>query len=73
MVHLLNHSGWEEVLGNPLSPLFVLVAKVLNKMLQKAAQIGMIEGLSVGTRGVELTHLQFADDTLSSVKQSCNS
>ena len=42
----------------------MLVAEVLNKMLQKAAQIGMIEGLSVGTRGVELIHLQFADDTL---------
>ena len=51
--------------GDPLSPyLFVLIAEVLNKLLLKAADIGLFQGVKVGSRAVALTHLQFADDTL---------
>jgi len=51
--------------GDPLSPfLFVLMGEVLNKMVQRAAELNMIKGITVGTGDVQLTHLQFADDTL---------
>ena len=51
--------------GDPLSPfLFVIIAEVLNKMMQKAAETGLIRGLIIGSDKVQLTHLQFADDTL---------
>ena len=51
--------------GDPLSPfLFILVAEVLNRMILRARDLGFIEGVVVGKDKVELTHLQFADDTL---------
>ena len=51
--------------GDPLSPfLFVLVAEVLNKVMVKASNIGLFQGLKVGGKREKLTHLQFADDTL---------
>ena len=35
--------------GDPLSPfLFVIVAEVLNRMISKAKEVGLIEGLQVG-------------------------
>jgi len=51
--------------GDPLSPfLFVLMAEVLNKMLQRAISSGMLKGIQVGRDGLQISHLQFADDTL---------
>jgi len=51
--------------GDPLSPfLFVLMGEVLNRMLQRAASLNMFKGISVGKESLQLTHLQFADDTL---------
>jgi len=51
--------------GDPLSPfLFVIVAEVLNRMLIQAHKLGQLRGLKVGAKEVQLTHLQFADDTL---------
>jgi len=51
--------------GDPLSPfLFVLVAEVLNKMMHRAVSTGLIRGISVGVGGLQISHLQFADDTL---------
>ena len=51
--------------GDPLSPfLFVLAVDVLNRLLGKAIECGYIEGLLVGSNKVELSHLQFADDTI---------
>ncbi|XP_072074357.1 secreted RxLR effector protein 78-like [Arachis hypogaea] len=49
--------------GDPLSPfLFILVAEVLNKMLQEAKETKLVKvkGLEVGTHRVLLSHLQFA-------------
>ena len=43
------HRGLRQ--GDPLSPfLFVLVAKVLNKMVSKAKAKGIVEGLLVGKK-----------------------
>jgi len=51
--------------GDPLSPyLFVLVTEVLNCLLSKAVQMGVFNGIQIGSRRVTVTHLQFADDTL---------
>ena len=44
--------------GDPLSPfLFVIMAKVLNRMLQNAINMGMIRGPSVGATGLHISHL----------------
>ena len=51
--------------GDPLSPfLFVLIGEVLNKMMIKAKDMGFCKGLQVGRRNIQVSHLQFADDTL---------
>lgn len=54
--------------GDPLSPfLFVIVMEGLNNMIKTANQYGWIKGFDVARRGndsLEVTHLQYADDTL---------
>ncbi|XP_016192516.1 uncharacterized protein LOC107633394 [Arachis ipaensis] len=51
--------------GDPLSPfLFVLVVDVLHRMIGEAVRNGRISPLLVGRYSVELSHLQFADDTI---------
>lgn len=56
------HRGIKQ--GVPLSPfLFVLVVEVFNKMVCKAKELWLVKGLCVGKEKVELSHLQFADDT----------
>jgi len=51
--------------GDPLSPfLFVLMAEVLNKMMQRAISSGLLRGILVGNGEMQISHLQFADDTL---------
>ncbi|KAK9927793.1 hypothetical protein M0R45_024959 [Rubus argutus] len=51
--------------GDPLSPfLFTLVVDVLSRLLEKAKETKIIEGLVVGRERVEVSHLQFADDTI---------
>nr|XP_025628468.1 uncharacterized protein LOC112721637 [Arachis hypogaea] len=51
--------------GDPLSPfLFVLVVDVLNRMIGEAVRNGRISPLLVGRDNIELSHLQFADDTI---------
>ncbi|XP_074362557.1 putative mitochondrial protein AtMg01250 [Apium graveolens] len=51
--------------GDPLSPmLFNLAGEVINKLLIKANEIGLIEGVQL-SKGIKyITHLQFADDTI---------
>ena len=52
-------------LGDPLSPfLFVLAANVFNKMVGRVKEFGLVEGICIGNDRVELSHLQFADNTL---------
>ncbi|XP_025656413.1 uncharacterized mitochondrial protein AtMg01250-like [Arachis hypogaea] len=51
--------------GDPLSPfLFVLVMDVLNRMIGEAVRNGRISPLLVGRDNIELSHLQFADNTI---------
>ncbi|KAL5549263.1 hypothetical protein UlMin_004494 [Ulmus minor] len=51
--------------GDPLSPfLFILVADILGRMMDKAVSIGEVKGFKVGREEVVVSHLQFADDTL---------
>lgn len=62
--------------GDSLSPfLFILVVDVLSRLTEKAKECRLIEGLTVGRENVEITHLQFADDTIFFLKedeQNCN-
>ncbi|XP_072062197.1 uncharacterized mitochondrial protein AtMg01250-like [Arachis hypogaea] len=51
--------------GDPLSPfLFVLVVDVLHRMIGEAVRNRRISPLMVGRDHIELSHLQFADDTV---------
>ncbi|WMV24735.1 hypothetical protein MTR67_018120 [Solanum verrucosum] len=54
--------------GDPLSPfLFIIVVEGLNNMLKTAHTKGWIRGFNVANEGnlrLEVTHLQYADDTL---------
>ncbi|XP_057761477.1 uncharacterized protein LOC130981788 [Arachis stenosperma] len=50
---------------DPLSPfLFVLVVDMLHRMIREAVRNGRIYLLLVGRDNIELSHLQFADDTI---------
>jgi hypothetical protein len=51
--------------GDPLAPfLFLIVVEGLSGVLKKAVSIGSFKGILVGSNPVEITHLQYADDTL---------
>ncbi|XP_016199195.1 uncharacterized protein LOC107640158 [Arachis ipaensis] len=51
--------------GDPLSPfLFVLVVDVLHRMLEEIVRNGRLSPLLVGRDHIQLSHLQFADDTI---------
>ncbi|XP_057745696.1 uncharacterized protein LOC130963611 [Arachis stenosperma] len=51
--------------GDPLSPfLSVLAVDVLHRMIREAVRNGRICPLLVGRDHIELSHLQFADDTI---------
>ena len=60
--------------GDLLSPfLFILAAEVLNKVIFKVVNKGLIQGSEIGKDKVRLTHLQFANDTIlfCSAKNKC--
>ncbi|XP_028099858.1 uncharacterized protein LOC114299337 [Camellia sinensis] len=51
--------------GDPLFPfLFNVVTEGLNILLRRAKQLGIIKGVVVGDREVNISYLQFADDTI---------
>ena len=54
--------------GNPLSPLlFLLIMKVLSRLLKKTEECNLILGFHVGSMnsvGVCISHLLFVDDTI---------
>ncbi|XP_028074331.1 uncharacterized protein LOC114276709 [Camellia sinensis] len=51
--------------GDPLSPfLFNVVAEGLNILISRAKDMGLVRGISVGANGLNISHLQFADDTV---------
>ncbi|GJW32288.1 putative RNA-directed DNA polymerase, eukaryota, reverse transcriptase zinc-binding domain protein [Tanacetum coccineum] len=51
--------------GDPLSPfLFLIVAESLNVAMQEAVRGGLFDGVKVGLDDIEVSHLQYADDTI---------
>lgn len=51
--------------GDPLSPfLFILVADVLGRMVDRVKEAGLFKGLHTSRDRISATHLQFADDTI---------
>ena len=51
--------------GDPLFPfLFLMADEVLNRLVDRAKELGFIKGASVGSSNFSLSHLQFADDTI---------
>ena len=69
---LINGSPVEEFIlekgvrqGDPLSPfLFLMAVEALNKLVDRAKELGFIKGPSVGQSNFFISHLQFADDTI---------
>lgn len=58
-----SHRGLRQ--GDPLSPfLFNIVVEALNILFERARGLGLIKGVEIGSTGLAVTHLQFADDTL---------
>lgn len=55
--------------GDPLSPfLFLVAAEGLNLLIHKAIIEGLLKAVAVGREKVEVSHLQYADDTIFTVK-----
>lgn len=51
--------------GDPLSPfLFLIVAEGLSALINKSVQLGEFRCYKVGTDLVDISHLQYADDTI---------
>jgi hypothetical protein len=69
---LVNGSPTEEIniqrglkQGDPLAPfLFILVAEGLGGLMRRAVELQRFTGFQVGSGGVMVSHLQYADDTL---------
>jgi len=59
--------------GDPLAPfLFLIVAQGFAELMENAARLQLFEGVKVGRLNVEVSHLQFADDTLVIGKSTLN-
>lgn len=51
--------------GDPMAPfLFLIAAEGLNCIMNKAKEIGVFHGIKVSSHGPEITHLQYADDSI---------
>ncbi|KAL4289650.1 hypothetical protein GQ457_14G024300 [Hibiscus cannabinus] len=51
--------------GCPLSPfLFNIVGEALSRLLKKANEMNVFEGVKVGDESLKITHLQYADDLI---------
>lgn len=51
--------------GDPLSPfLFVIAIEAYNQIMKRAIGRNLFQGVDLGSEGVNVSHLQFADDTL---------
>ncbi|KAJ9560947.1 hypothetical protein OSB04_006107 [Centaurea solstitialis] len=51
--------------GDPIAPfLFLIVAEGLHIMVEEALDKGLFKGVKVGSKEVQVSHLQFADDAV---------
>ncbi|WOG89358.1 hypothetical protein DCAR_0208596 [Daucus carota subsp. sativus] len=51
--------------GDPLAPyLFIMVGELLNRLIVKASEAGLIDGIQVSSDSAPITHFQYADDTI---------
>ncbi|XP_028101309.1 uncharacterized protein LOC114300656, partial [Camellia sinensis] len=51
--------------GDPISPfLFIITVEGLDILLSRAKELGLIRGVNIGSEGLNLSHLQFVDDTI---------
>jgi hypothetical protein len=51
--------------GDPMAPfLFLVVAKGLGGMMKMTSALGLYSGVFVGRENIEVSHLQFVDDTV---------
>ncbi|KAJ9549250.1 hypothetical protein OSB04_021793 [Centaurea solstitialis] len=51
--------------GDPLAPfLFLIVAENLHLLVEEAKDKNLFEGLTIGNEGIEVSHLQYADDAI---------
>ena len=57
--------------GDPISPLlYNLVGEVLSVMMETAAKKGLFRGIVLGKSSAQITHLQYADDTIVFIEDS---
>ena len=65
-----NAKGWVKAnkglrQGDPLSPfLFTIVTDVLSRMMLRADERCLLEGISVGRNRTRVSHMLFANDTI---------
>lgn len=51
--------------GDPLSPfLFIIAAEGFNMLMKVASSLNLFSGIKIGCNNLEITHLQYADDTI---------
>lgn len=51
--------------GDPLSPfLFILAAEGLSLLMKRAVNCGIFQPVEIGLKKIQVSHLQFADDTI---------
>jgi len=51
--------------GDPLSPyIYIICVEVLSRLLRKAQQDGLIQGVSIATNAPAISHLFYADDSI---------
>jgi len=63
--------------GDPVSPyLFLICAKILSALLKKNVDNGLMKGAAAFSRGLEISHLFFTDDSLifcRATREDCSS
>ncbi|XP_028086008.1 uncharacterized protein LOC114286986 [Camellia sinensis] len=50
--------------GDPLYFLFNVVAEGLNLLLVRAKELGLVKGAIIGSNAINISHLQFTDNTI---------
>ena len=57
--------------GDPLAPyLFIMVGELLSRLLTRARELSIIDGIQLSNETEPISHLQYADDTILLVKNN---